>query len=213
MNLLFDLDGTLTDPEEGITRCIALALADAGAEPPPPGELARYIGPPLMETFASLLGDEAAAHRAVARYREEYAVSGLFQCRLVDGIAAGLERLREHCLYVVTAKPTVYAERIVAHFGLAAHFLAVHGSELSGRRSRKTELIAHVLEVEQLDRADTVMIGDRRDDVVGARGNALASIGVLWGFGSRAELVEAGASRLCDEVSALPSVLDTLGGA
>ncbi len=208
MNLLFDLDGTLTDPARGITTCIARALRDAGVEVPPAAVLESFIGPPLLETFGALLGDAERARAALESYRAHYSGEGMFDCRVHEGIEASLERLgTRHRLFVVTSKPTVYALRIVEHFDLAGYFADVYGSELDGTRAEKQALIGHVLRRESLAAADTVMIGDRRHDVEGARGNAACSIGVLWGFGSRDELVAAGADRLCEAPSSLVDVV------
>jgi phosphoglycolate phosphatase len=118
-----------------------------------------------------------------------------------------------HELRVVTSKPTVYAERIATHFELDAHFARVHGSELSGLRTDKIELIAHVLDTEGLTRQDCVMIGDRSHDVPGARANDLRSVSVSWGFGSRDELDDAGADEIADDLAQLREVLDEMNGA
>lgn len=209
MNLLFDLDGTLTDPRVGITRCIAHALRGMGGEVPPPEALERYIGPSLFLSFRELLqtGDEERVRRAVALYRERYTDTGLYENRVHEGIPDALEAFRGegHTMLVVTTKPTVFARRVVEHFGLAGYFRDVVGANLDGSRSDKAELIGHASSLHGLAAAVSVMIGDRRDDVIGARHAGIGSVGVLWGFGSRAELVEAGAGRLCESPAQLPA--------
>jgi phosphoglycolate phosphatase len=196
--LVFDLDGTLTDPSEGITRCIRHALGRIGAACPPESDLARYIGPPLPEIFATILGEGDGARLATAAFRERYGTVGLFENRPYDGVADALAVLqsRGHRLFVGTSKPWQFAERILERFGLDRFFTRVYGCELTGERADKAELLAHLLQTEQLDGA--VMIGDRKYDVAAARANGMRSIGVTWGFGSVDELREAGADAICD---------------
>ena len=203
MHLLFDLDGTLTDPAQGILSCIRHALSrlqiDIGADTP----LEPFIGPPLRDTFRALLGEAGAdaelVEAAVAIYRQRFATIGLYENRVYDGIPQCLERLRGRAesIHLATSKPRIYAERILEHFALDRYFDGVYGSELDGRLGDKTELIGHLLEREGLDAADSVMIGDRSYDVIGAGNNGVDVIGVLWGYGSAAELEQAGAKRLC----------------
>ena len=199
--ILFDLDGTLTDPREGITRCIAHALERMGHEPPPLHELTFAIGPPLRGSLAQLMRDDRreTVEQALAYYRERFADVGLFENTPYDGIAETLAALRAsgRTLYVATSKPLVFAERIVRHFGLDSHFDAVHGSELDGTREAKRDLLAHVLAHHGLAANGTVMVGDRGVDMDAARHHGLRGIGALWGFGSREELLEAGAHALC----------------
>lgn len=214
MNLLFDLDGTLTDSRVGIVRCIAHALDRMGVAPPPAAALERYIGPSLYDSFAELLPepDRRAIEQAVGHYRERFADTGMFENRVYEGIASVLEDFSAagNELLIVTTKPTVFARRIAEHFSLAGLFRDVVGANLDGSRSAKAELIGHALSANRLRPADTVMIGDRRDDIVGARTAGVAGIGVLWGFGSRAELETAGAQILCGRPSELPEVVDEI---
>jgi len=199
--ILFDLDGTLTDPAEGITRSIAYALGRMGLEPPPLADLTFAIGPPLRRSLARLIGSEAheAIERTLAFYRERFADVGLFENAVYDGIVETLTELSADgaALYVATSKPRVYAERIVRHFGLDAHFLAVHGCELDGTREDKRDLLAHLLPRHAIDPRDAVMIGDRGADMVAARHHGVRAVGALWGYGSREELEAAGAHALC----------------
>lgn len=197
--LFFDLDGTLTDPKPGITRSIQYALAKLDRAVPSEDELTWCIGPPLRASLHKLLGSDELADRALALYRERFADVGLYENRLYPGIVAILGTLAApgRRLFVATSKPHIYAERIVAHFGLSNCFERVFGSELDGTRADKTELLRYALHASAVDPSKTIMIGDRSHDMIAARNNAMTAIGVLYGYGSQAELVEAGAHRLC----------------
>ena len=209
--LLFDLDGTLTDPRPGIVRCMKYALGTLGAPCPPDDALASFIGPPLRGTFATLLAtsDRQLIERAMALYRGQYGDTGLYENQLYDGIGEMLEhaRLTASVSFVATSKMRAYAERIVKHFALERYFVGVYGSEPDGRFDDKVELLAHLLATEKAPADATVMIGDRAVDIVAARANGMRSIGVLWGYGSDAELIEAGADRLCRAPSELAACL------
>jgi len=210
-HVFLDLDGTLTDPSIGIAACLRHAASTLGLTLPPDEDLTRYIGPPLEESFREILGtsDESTIVEAVRLYRGRFSTVGLFENRVYDGIPDALEAARSAgaSLVLATAKPQVFAQRILEHFGLAPFFSGVHGPELSGARSDKSELLEYALSVEGADPARSVMVGDRRHDVVAAKCHGLPAIGVLWGFGSGAELSQAGADRLVDEVAALPGTL------
>ncbi len=212
--ILFDLDGTLTDPREGITRSIAYALERMGCAPPELDELVFAIGPPLRESLARLLGSEerAAVERALAFYRERFADVGLFENRPYAGIAQTLAALEASgaALFVATSKPLVYARRIVEHFGLHVHFVAVHGCELDGTREDKRDLLAHLLAQHGVDPRRSVMVGDRGVDMRAARHHGLAGLGALWGYGTPEELREHGAHALCEEPAAIPEALARL---
>lgn len=189
---LFDLDGTLTDPFEGITRSIQYALENMGAEVPHATDLKWCIGPPLWDSFKVLLktDNQSDLDRAVDLYRERYTVTGLFENTLIAGVPELLKTLTGdgRRLHVCTSKPHSYAGKIVEHFGLRDFFGTVFGSELDGTRSAKADLISHILETEDLSASEVVMIGDRKHDLIGANANNVASIGVLWGYGDQAEL-------------------------
>jgi phosphoglycolate phosphatase len=192
LDLLFDLDGTLTDPLLGIGRCIQHAMVCLGQPPPADGELGRFVGPPLRGTFAELLAtsDDEQIERAVTHYRERFGAVGMFENVVYADVAAGLADLAAtgHRLRVVTSKPAVYARRIVDHFDLRRWFLDVHGSELDGRNVDKGDLIAVVLEQACISANSAWMIGDRAQDLRGGRRHRLRTAGVLWGYGSEAEL-------------------------
>jgi len=190
-NILFDLDGTLTDPREGITRSIQYALAKLGIDEPDLTCLEHFIGPPLLQAFMQFYAfDEAKAWEAVNFYRERFKVTGLYENRVFDGVSELLGELQGQgrTLYIATSKPWVFAREIARHFDFARHFKVIYGSELDGTRTNKVELIGHLLAEEGLDPAQTLMIGDRKHDLIGARSNGLEAVAVGYGFGSREEL-------------------------
>jgi phosphoglycolate phosphatase len=197
--IFFDLDGTLTDPKPGITRSIQYALQKLDHPAiPTEDELTWCIGPPLRASFATMLGDHVADH-AVTLYRERFSDVGLYENGVYDGIGDVLTKLctAGHRLFVATSKPHVFAERIIDHFGLRDHFERVFGSELDGTRVDKSHLLEYALREVSVDPAKTLMIGDRSHDMVGAKNNGMQRIGVLYGYGSRDELLEAGAQHVC----------------
>jgi phosphoglycolate phosphatase len=198
--LLFDLDGTLTDPKAGIVGSLRFALNQLSAPCPNDDVLSTYIGPPLRGTFAMLLGtdDSGQIEEAMRLYRQRFAGTGLYENRVYDGVPEMLARAGSAAtaVYVATSKPAVYAERIVRHFGLAQHFRKVYGPDLDGRYEDKAELLAHLLARESVAPEAAVMIGDREADVRAAKASGVRSIGVLWGYGSEQELSEAGADML-----------------
>ncbi len=183
--LLFDLDGTLTDPKQGITRSIQYALDKLGQAVPETDDLVWCIGPPLQESFAQLLGGPGQVDQAMTLYRERFSAKGLFENAVYPGITDVLEAMQADGveLYVATSKPHVYATRIVEHFELSRFFTAIFGPELDGTRREKTALIAHLLAEQKLDPKNCVMIGDREHDIFGARANAVATVAVTWGYG------------------------------
>jgi len=205
--LLFDLDGTLTDPREGITACFRHALESIAVAAPPDSELVSWIGPPLHRSLADHLGAERdhLLSRAVSAYRERFSRIGMFENEVYPGVRSGLEELQRSGwrLFVATSKPTVFAERILAHFDLRKYFAAVHGSELSGERAEKGDLIRHLLRQERVAANDAIMIGDRAHDVLGAQQNDVRALGVLWGYGTAAELTSAGAQNLFSTMAEL----------
>ena len=211
--LLFDLDGTLTDSRPGIVRCMRHALERLSAPCPADDVLASHIGEPLVTAFAALLAtsERALVHRALTLYREEYAVTGLYDNHVYPTIPETLASLAGRArLYVATQKFGEYAERIVEHFGLRPYFAGVWGTDYDGRLGDKTAVIRELLHVERVSPANAVMIGDRAMDVRAAHANGLRSVGVLWGYGSRAELAGAGADALCEAPGLLVQDLDGL---
>jgi phosphoglycolate phosphatase len=205
--LLFDLDGTLTDNYAGISRSILHALEKLGAQGASDVELKRCVGPPLRLSFARLLNTDDAVliERAIALYRERYAVEGWRENEVYPGIDAALAALdvRGHRLLLCTSKPQVYAERIVAHFGIAQYLDAIYGAELGGRLDDKANLMGALLSAEQLAPERCVMIGDRAQDMRAAQVHHVDTLGVLWGYGSREELAGAGARALISKPAEL----------
>jgi phosphoglycolate phosphatase len=198
--VFFDLDGTLTDPKPGITRCIQHAMTGLGRVPPKADDLHWCIGPPLRGSFARLLdsSDGALLDRALALYRDRFGTVGLYENTLYPDVpeTVGAVRARGYRTFVVTSKPEVFAVRIVEHFALTALFERVHGSELDGRRTDKGELIAHVLASERLEPSRVVMVGDREHDAIGAARCAVRCVGVGYGYGTEAELLAQGVAGL-----------------
>ena len=198
--LLFDLDGTLTDSTEGILKCLINAVEKMGFEVPE--DTNKFLGPPIRQSVAEFIGmNEEQIDEAVRIFRERYSTVGLFENRVYDGIPEMLERLKKagKRLMVATSKPEVYAVRILERFGIAPYFEIVGGAELDGSRDYKHEVIEYVLaKADITDRSRVLMIGDRRQDVLGAHKTGLKCMGILWGYGSAEELDEAGADFIAD---------------
>ena len=196
--LLFDLDGTLTDSTEGILNCLIYAIERMGFEVPEDTNI--FLGPPIRQSFAEFLGmNGEQVDEAVRIFRERYSDTGLFENRVYDGIPGMLERLKSggKRLMVATSKPQVYAVRIFERFGLAQYFEIVGGAELDGSRDYKDEVIEYVLAKAGItDRSTVLMIGDRRQDVLGAHKTDIECMGILWGYGSVEELTQAGADYI-----------------
>lgn len=198
--LLFDLDGTLTDSTEGIVRCLEYALERMGFDIPE--DTNKFLGPPLYRSFAEFCGmNEEQVNEAVRIFRERYSTVGLFENRVYEGVPEMLKRLRDggKRIMVATSKPEVYAVRIFDRFGLSQFFEIVGGANINGTRNDKDEVIEYVLEKAGIsDRSSVLMIGDRRQDVLGAHKTGLKCMGILWGFGSIEELTEAGADFIAE---------------
>jgi phosphoglycolate phosphatase len=196
-NILFDLDGTLTDSAEGIVKSYCFALESLGQPLPSLDRLRARIGPPVEETFAVLLQttDPHTILAAVTLYRERYSSVGLFENRVYPGVIDMLQAMRNagKRLYLATSKPLPYARRILDRFGLSDYFAGTHGSALDRPNTGKVELIASVLAIEGLAADATIMVGDRKHDIIGACENGVFAVGAAYGYGSEAELREAGA--------------------
>lgn len=216
--LLFDLDGTLTDPKEGITACVQYALASFGIEEPDLNNLTPFIGPPLKESFMEFYGfDEEKAEAAVAKYRERFQDTGIFENRIYDGIPEMIRKLKGNHkkLAVASSKPTVFVERILEHFEIRKYFDVVVGSELDGTRTDKAEVIEEVLrrlygeDAGDLDqkKRNTVMIGDRKYDVAGAKAQGVESVAVAYGYGRMDELKIAKPDYIVRSVEELEKLL------
>jgi phosphoglycolate phosphatase len=199
--VLFDLDGTLTDPAEGITKSVEYALSCYGITVADRRELYPFIGPPLADSFMEYYGfDESTAKDAVAHYREYFSVKGIFENRVYDGVRELLHYLSEsgRKIILATSKPAVFASRILEHFDLAGYFAFISGSELDGRRVDKREVIAYAMEHTGAAASDCIMIGDRIFDARGANGCGMDFAAALYGYGSAEEF-----SRFHPVISAL----------
>lgn len=225
--LLFDLDGTVSDPKVGITTCVQYALYSLGVEEPDRDKLEAFIGPPLRASFIKFYEfDEAQSEEAVAKYRERFKAKGMFENTLYPGMK---ELLRSLCdsgryLAIASSKPTVFVEQILSYFGIRQYFSTVVGSELDGSRESKEDVLEEALNRIWLEEAvkeksglndgnmaelkadfynRTVMIGDRKYDVEGARKKGIHSIGVSYGYAEEGELEAAGAERIVNSVEEL----------
>lgn len=209
--ILFDLDGTLTDPKVGITKGVNNALKYYGISVENLDDLCKFIGPPLKDSFIEYYGfSEAQAEEAILKYREYFGVTGLLENTVYDGIEKLLKQLKDNgkTLIVATSKPHVYAKKILDHFDLAKYFDFVSGSEFDGTRTKKAEVISYALQNSNITELESVvMIGDRKHDIVGANENKIDSIGVLYGYGNRDEFEEANATYIVEKVEDLLNVL------
>jgi phosphoglycolate phosphatase len=204
-NIFFDLDGTITDSQEGIFNAIHYALAATGLSLSA-AALRSFIGPPLLESFQRECGqNEAQARESVAQYRKYYAKKGIFECSVYAGIAPLLADLHDRGkkIYLATSKPENFAQQILAYFHLDQYFSFVAGAELQGARQSKEAVLRYLLAECALQPHDCVLVGDRKHDVLGAAAVGLPCIGVLYGFGSQQELELAGAHYICQDVAAL----------
>lgn len=209
--ILLDLDGTLMDSASGILGTYSRMLQALGHTQDPAVDLGFTIGPALADAIPLVLAHygDTRTDLAIATYRDLYNRSGIFDAAVYPGIPAMLSALRAagHPLYLATAKREDAALRVLDRFGLAPHFTAVHGSVPDGSLDHKPELIASILARHGLDPAVTTMAGDRRYDITGAHANACRAIGVLWGYGTEAELTQAGADALARDPAHLLDLL------
>ncbi len=216
--VLFDLDGTLTDPMVGITTCVQYALAAAGIEEPDLQKLTPFIGPPLKQSFMEFYGfSDEEAEQAVEKYRERFKDVGIFENEVYEGIPKLLSSLKKEgmLLSVASSKPEVFVKRILTHFSIDSYFDAVVGSELDGRRTDKKEVVAEALKrLYEKDAAQdaerrkhTYMVGDRKFDIIGAKAEGVISVGVTYGYGSEEELLAEKPDFLAHSVDELKEIL------
>lgn len=215
--LLFDLDGTLTDPKEGITKSVQYALRAYGVEAEDLDALCPFIGPPLTDSFQEFYGfTERDARAAIPVFHEYFTERGMFENKVYAGIPEMLGLLKQAgcILAVATSKPEIFAEQILEHFGLLQYFDLVGGADMNETRVRKGEIIQYTLERLEsevtgapLSRSEVLMVGDRRHDVLGAAEAKIPCVGVLYGYGGREELEQAGADYLAESVKALELLL------
>ncbi len=207
-DILFDLDGTLTDPGAGIVKTIRYALDELGVEPPAGDDLRWAVGPPLREIFVRLLvphGKADLADRAAAIYLASYAASGAAESAPYRGVERMLRELRgDSRLYVVTFKNTATAERVLALCAIGRYFAAVAGN---ARLADKNDMVRELMERERIEAGSAAIVGDREHDIAAGGKNGLFPIGVTWGYGSRAELEAAGAERICSTPAELADFL------
>ena len=214
--VLFDLDGTLTDPKEGITKSVAHALAHYGIAAEP-DELVCFIGPPLIDSFRDFYGFEREKGlEAVKYYREYFTTRGIFENAVYDNIPALLKALKDSgmCVALATSKPEPFAIQILEHFGISEYFDHVCGAPLDESiNSTKGTVIATAIEkCGNKDFSEIIMVGDRKHDILGAHENRIECIGVLYGYGSRNELTEAGADYITETVESLKTLLTMQNG-
>ena len=209
--ILFDLDGTLTDPMVGITRSVQYALRSYGIDEPDLQKLIPFIGPPLKESFMEFYDfPEEQATEAIDRYREYFTDGGMFENKVYEGIPEMLDRLQKagKVLLVATSKPEKFARMILEHFHLDGYFEFVGGATMDEKRVKKGEVIQYVMDQVGISDVDqTVMVGDREHDVWGAAENQMECVGALFGYGSREVLEEAGVSHIAATVEELREYL------
>lgn len=209
--ILIDLDGTITDSQEGITKGIQYALRKVGIHIEDLNSLRRHIGPPLKESFMEYNNfDKDKLEEVISYYREYYVDKGIYENEVYAGLKEMFEKLSSagKKLIVATSKPEVFAKKIMEHFDLAKYFTDICGSSMDGSREKKGDVIRYTLEKNHITKLEqVVMVGDRLHDINGAKENGLDSIGVLYGFGNRKELEEAGAGQIAETVKDLEKIL------
>lgn len=215
--ILFDLDGTLTDPKLGITSSVQYALRALGIEEPSLDRLEPFIGPPLADSFCEFYGLEGERlATAIDKYRERFATQGIFENEIYPGIPQMLADLKAKGkkLAIASSKPTLFVEQILEHFEIGKYFDHVIGSNMDGTRGTKEEVVEETLrqmlpvEMTPAQKRDTVaMVGDRKFDIEGARAHGITSVGVSFGYAPEGELEEAGADFIVNSVDSLHVVL------
>ena len=209
--ILFDLDGTLTDPFLGITRSVAYSLKSFGIEVDDLETLKPFIGPPLDVSFREYYHmNEAQSWEAVEKYREYFSKKGLFENKVYEGMEDFLQSLMnmDMKLYVCTSKPEVFAKEILDHFSLTPYFTGIYGATLDGSLKNKGDVIAHCIKQEQLNIQDCMMVGDRQHDIVGAHQNQIPCIGVLYGYGSLEEFQEYHCDYIAKDLIELKKIIE-----
>lgn len=209
--VLFDLDGTLTDPKEGITGCVRYALPFLGIEPPESDELLDFIGPPLVDSFMRRFGmSHADAEFAVKKYRERFSTIGMYENKVYDGVPEMLDSLKNAGLILAVAslKPLVFVEKILEKFCLNNYFSAICGSDLEGKKHTKKQIIDDALDIlAPLSGGKIIMIGDRWQDIEGAKQAGISSLGVSYGYATPGELENADADYICSTPQEITKIL------
>lgn len=208
--ILFDLDGTLTDPKEGITKCVQYALAHFGIDVPNLDDLMCFIGPPLVDSFQMFYGfSEEKAEEAVVKYRERFKDIGIFENGVYDGVLEMLKACKAagKTIGLATSKPEEFARRILDKYGMAEYFDEITGSTMDGRINAKGDVIMEAFRRMGIDDPDkkerVIMVGDRKHDIIGAKQCGIESIGVRFGYAEEGELEAAGADYIVDTVEEL----------
>lgn len=210
-HILLDLDGVISDNSDGITNGVAAVMRHIGLAVPEKSELLKFIGPPLSEAFEEYLGlSKDDALEAVKIYREYYRETGIFENVMYDGVPEMLASLKDdgYKLYLATSKPEEFARRICERFNIDGYFTYIGGATFDGKRGKKSDVIQYVLDTFQIHEDSAIMIGDRHHDVHGATACGLKCIGVLYGFGDKAELLEAGAVSLANRPYEICSIIN-----
>ena len=210
--ILFDLDGTLTDPGEGITKCVAFALSHFGIDVEDLTQLYPFIGPPLRYSFQTFFGlNEEDTMQAIRLYRQRFSQVGWQENILYPGIDSLLSALVQQgsTLLVATSKPEAFAVKILEHFDLAKYFTVICGAPMDeNSRSTKATVIADAMKRANITKDDSlIMVGDRHHDITGAHENGIPAIGVLYGYGDQAEHEACGADQIASSVNALKALL------
>ncbi len=210
-NILFDLDGTLTDSAEGITKSVAYALKELKNMVIEPERLRPFVGPPFVDSYRKMFGfNDDEISEAIRISRIYFTSKGMYENTVYEGVHELLKTLNASGakLHIATSKPQVFAKQILDYFELSDYFVTICGSNLDGTRTKKEEVIEHVLEqIPSYCAVDTVMIGDRHHDIEGAKAHGLTSVGVLYGYGDKKELSEAGADYIVSTPSELVALL------
>ena len=207
--LFFDLDGTLTDSGEGIMNCAELAIRHFSLPVPPLAVMRTFVGPPLRDSFLRVGVRESDIEEAVAVFRSRYTTVGIYENHPYPGVAAMLQTLKErgHTLYVATSKPESMALEVLRHFDLRRYFDVVCGATLDGSRDTKSDVIRYLLQTVSKDDT-TLMIGDTEFDVLGAASHGIPTIGVTWGYGNEASMVQAGAAAIAHTMDELVALIE-----
>ena len=211
--IIFDLDGTITEPVEGITNALIYALGKFHIQVEERSSLFKFIGPPLIESFREIYGfDDEKAKQAVAYYREYYSDRGLIENEIMPGMDNALMRLRDVGLklFVATSKPEIYAKKILDNLGLLQYFDVVAGALLDGSRDKKELVIQYLLDniiKSPDDLSQCIMVGDRRFDIEGAISCKLDNLGVTFGYGTKEELINAGAMYVADTPDEMVAII------
>lgn len=212
--IFLDLDGTITDSRDGITKCFEYALNHFGIQVENRADLEQFIGPPLEQSFREGFGfDEEKATLAVKKYRERYVPIGAYENLVYPGMETALQQMKEagKILIVATSKPEHMSKKILEYFGLDKYFEDICGADDDKNRSKKAEVIRYALEKHNITETDEVlMVGDRKYDVTGAAECGIKCMGVLYGFGDREELEAAGAAYIAETVEDMARIIVSL---